>query len=202
MTARQCGWHVIVPDFTPSYRYGSRRGRSERVKIIYQHLLCLETKPDVVVFAGHSQGGAASSLASESNVVQSCNITGLFLMGSESPLSLDGMGWVPVVPHIQILHAKNDKVIPVHDMQRVAERWECEFIEMNSVTQSFAQSWEGDDICHDFLAKDLVLPLLEYFEDFLANCHRDPKSAKDLSEGRKRKRKNSRKNKAKGKEKE
>ena len=107
------------------------------------------------LFISLFKGGAASSLAAENNVVKSMNITGLFLMGSgnffpsnfihflspflipflESPLSLDGMGWIPEVPKMKILHAKNDKVIGVGEMERVANWWGCEFVEMESVTQ-------------------------------------------------------------------
>lgn len=42
--ATQKGWKVIVPDFRATYQYGHNRGRSERVRMIYSEILCLDPK--------------------------------------------------------------------------------------------------------------------------------------------------------------
>jgi hypothetical protein len=53
--AQNLGWRAVVPDFTPSYRLGHRRDRSERVKLIFEELLCLDPQPERIVMIGHSQ---------------------------------------------------------------------------------------------------------------------------------------------------
>lgn len=108
--ATQRGWKVVVPDFRATYQYGHNRGmkfmdsvlsselgRSERVRMIYSEMLCLDPKvfdqlrfshiqPSTLVLVGHSQGGAASSFACENRVVKAQNIHGLLLVGSENPV--------------------------------------------------------------------------------------------------------------------
>eukprot|EP01094_Clydonella_sp_ATCC50884_P014814 TRINITY_DN25392_c0_g1_i1.p1 TRINITY_DN25392_c0_g1~~TRINITY_DN25392_c0_g1_i1.p1 ORF type:complete len:445 (-),score=107.56 TRINITY_DN25392_c0_g1_i1:76-1410(-) len=182
------GWHVIVPDFRESYRYGRGRGRSERVKMIYEELLCcpwvmtgrradashsraassaadsstgsstdssLSLLP--VVLVGHSQGGAASALACTDRIVEACNIQGLMLLGSESPLSLDGMAWTPRVPHLRIVHARGDGVITLQEMSVVAQRWErAQLTVLESAVRPGSVDCYKDDIHHDFVSKDLM----------------------------------------------
>lgn len=82
---RQKGWKVIIPDFRRSYSYNSSRGRSERVRILYEEIICLDPKPETLVLVGHSQGGAASANACVDRVVAASNIKGLLMMGSENP---------------------------------------------------------------------------------------------------------------------
>lgn len=164
-------WKVIIPDFRPSYRYDadftSRRGRAERVKLIYEELLCLDPKPSHLVLVGHSQGGAASSLACTDRVVQSCNVKGLLLFGSECPLSLDSMNWVPKPPKGLIVHAEGDRVISIGEMEETARRWDFEFKALKSTVASGQRDCWGDDINHDFTAKDLIIQATAIFREFL-----------------------------------
>jgi hypothetical protein len=44
---RQKGWKVVIPDFRRSYTFNSSRGRSERVRIIYEEIICMRPKPKV-----------------------------------------------------------------------------------------------------------------------------------------------------------
>lgn len=171
--AVKLGWKAVVPDFRPSYRYGETRGRAERIRQIYEELLCLEPKPETVVLVGHSQGGACSSLACTNRVVQSANIKGLMLLGSESPLTLDAMNWVPMVEHCGIVHATKDNVIDISEMRRVAKKWGLMLMELDSNVEKGAQDCWGDDIHHDFLAKDLLTQVVSLFQDFLVTCQRN-----------------------------
>lgn len=50
--ALRMGWKPVVCCFLDSYRFGASRGRSERVKMIYEELLCLPQKPERVAFVG------------------------------------------------------------------------------------------------------------------------------------------------------
>ena len=54
------------------------------------------------------------------------------LLGSENPLSLDGMNWTPKVPQIEILHAINDHVIAIHELEEVSHLWECSMTSLPS----------------------------------------------------------------------
>jgi pimeloyl-ACP methyl ester carboxylesterase len=181
MTVR-CGWRAVVPDYRPTYRYGSARGRSERVRALYEELICLsgeecrcEQRGDVqrrrrVVLVGHSQGGAASAFACTDRVVQAGNIVGLLMLGSENPRALDGMGWAPSPARTLIVHAEGDGVISSGELADVAKAWGCQFVELQSSVRARQRDWEGDDINHDFLSRDLMESCMQLFEEFLNDC--------------------------------
>lgn len=170
--AENAGWQVIVPNFIPSYKMGSLRGRAERVNLVYQEMLCLPEKPVRLVMCGHSQGGCVAALACTDRVVEANNIHGLLMIGSESPLEMDGMNWVPRVPHIKVIHAQNDAVISPNMIKQVAERWHVPLVMLDSKVEIGSPHYNDDDIGHDFLAKDLVEPLTNLFIEFLSECER------------------------------
>lgn len=64
-------------------------------------------------------GGAASSHACRDRIVESANIKGLLLIGSENPGSLDGMNWKPSPKHVQIVHCANDQTITVGENESI-----------------------------------------------------------------------------------
>jgi len=164
------GWKTIVPDFRQSYRYGSERGRSERVRIIYEEIICLDPKPSTLVLVGHSQGGAASSHSCTPRVVQSSNIKGLLLLGSENPRALDGMNWKPPVENLQIIHAEGDSIITVGENEELARVWDVPFHCLTSIVGSGKRDSTGDDIHHDFMVKDLLSQMVHLYEIFLDQC--------------------------------
>ncbi len=84
---RDLGWDVIVPDFRPSYSYGSSRGRSERCRIILECIIEMMAirngRPGVCVLIGHSQGGAAAAqVCSSEGIIKAAGIVGLVLLVS------------------------------------------------------------------------------------------------------------------------
>lgn len=96
LTAR--GHHVILPDFTVTYAYGSARGRSERVCIVLESVLRSRSQfpNSCVVLIGHSQGGAAAAQACRRSVVCDGCIRGLVMLGSESARErISPPEWIP-----------------------------------------------------------------------------------------------------------
>jgi hypothetical protein len=171
--ATQLGWKVVVPDYRPSYDPDAADGRvsrQARVKILYEELLCLNPKPDIIVLVGHSQGGAVSSVACVDRVVENCNIKGLLLYGSECPIALDRMTWVPKVDHGLIVHAKGDKVISIGEMKETARLWNFKFKKLKSAVPGGERDCWGDDINHDFTAKELMYSAVQILEEFLQTC--------------------------------
>lgn len=168
--AIRLGWKVIVPDFRPTYRFGAHRGRAERVRMIYEELLCLTPKPKTIVLIGHSQGGAASCLACTERVVNSYPLSGLLLFGTENPLSLDGMNWIPPLPKEKILfvHSEGDYVISLGEIESVSRRWDCELVTVSSNVKHGERDCWGDDIHHDFIAKDLMSSAVDILKQFLS----------------------------------
>lgn len=171
--AQRAGWRTVVPDFRVTYEFGSARGRSERVRTIYEELLCLDPKPDRVALVGHSQGGAASAHACKDRVVEAMNIKGLLMVGSENPMSMDGMEWTPAVPFKQLVHAVGDKVIHLSDIKRCATAWDAQLFELESNVEAGVVDCWGDDVNHDFLAKDLIQSVTHIFREFLEVCERN-----------------------------
>ena len=146
-----------MPDFRATYAYGTQRGRSERVKAIYEELLCSARTAERVALVGHSQGGAASAHACVDRVVAAANVKGLLMLGSENPCTMDGMDWRPCVRHLQLVHAVGDAVIGLGDIRRVAARWDAPLVELTSNVKHGSVDCWGDDVHHDFLAKDLMV---------------------------------------------
>jgi hypothetical protein len=167
IVAKRRGWKVVVPDFRPSYRYKSARGRSERVSVLLTELLCLRPRARTVVLAGHSQGGAASSLVCSPRVVEAAHIRGLFVAGAESARHLDGMTWVPPVPHVQLVHAERDGVIGASHLQAQAKAWDVPLTLLHSAVEYGSRDCWGDDIHHDFLSKELMEGVVHHFGAFL-----------------------------------
>jgi len=170
--ARQCGYKVVVPDFRKTYKYESARGRSERVKTIYEEVICLSNRPVNLVLIGHSQGGAASAHACTDRFVSAANVNGLLMLGSENPCSQDGMDWVPKVKRMEIVHALGDKVIYASDIRRVSAAWgECvTYKELTSAVEPGGVDAWGDEISHDFLAKDLMEEAVSCTKEMLFKC--------------------------------
>ena len=164
--AQKMGWRVIIPDFRAVYKYGTQRSRAERTRLIYEEMLCIDPRPERLVLAGHSQGGAASAYACTDRVVRAMNVTGLFMAGSESP-ALDAMNWVPRVPHIAIVHAAGDRNIYPATIEEVAARWNVPVTILTSTVRDGSRDHQGDDICHDFLQKDLMDALVKHWTSFL-----------------------------------
>eukprot|EP00658_Telonema_sp_P-2_P064676 TRINITY_DN5383_c0_g1_i1.p1 TRINITY_DN5383_c0_g1~~TRINITY_DN5383_c0_g1_i1.p1 ORF type:complete len:341 (+),score=59.47 TRINITY_DN5383_c0_g1_i1:198-1220(+) len=175
--AEQLGWRAIVPDFRGTYAYGSARGRSERVRAIYEELLCLEPPAKRVVLVGHSQGGAAAAHACTDRVVSAQRVRGLMMLGSESPMSHDGMDWTPQCEQIHIVHALGDNVIGVDELRRCAAAWQAQMTELESTVPKGAADCWGDDINHDFLAKDLMVRVVELFRDCLLYTSPSPRDS-------------------------
>jgi pimeloyl-ACP methyl ester carboxylesterase len=167
--AIRLGWKTVVPDYRASYKF-KQRGRSERVKILFEELLTLDPTPERIVLVGHSQGGATSSLACTDRVVAKCNIKGLLLFGSECPLSLDAMNWIPKPEHVTIVHSEGDYTISIGEMEHTANVWKCEFISLKSTVPDGKRDCYNEDINHDFTAKDLVNPAVQILETFLRKC--------------------------------
>lgn len=168
------GFEVIVPDFNKQihqYTTNQVRSRAERVKVIYEELLSLDpsfNRQVPIILVGHSQGGAASATACTDKLCKSRNICGLLMLGSENPISLDKMNWVPQVENMKIIHATGDNVISIESLRKCAQKWNCEFKELTS-TAVGKDKW-GDDINHDFLAKDLMRDVKIEFRNFIRQC--------------------------------
>ena len=62
--------------------------------------------------------------------------------------------------------------------------------------------YDGDNICHDFLSRDLMEPLVVKFENFLDSCHLESESATLKTTERQKKRKRKKKIREKKKEEE
>jgi hypothetical protein len=175
--AERAGWSAVVPSFLDSYRLGEARSRSERVRVLLEEILCMDPRPKKIVVVGHSQGGAAASLLCTDRVVRSARIVGLLLIGSESPLEMDGMDFVPPVKNIEIIHAKHDVVVSCNYVHQIAQRWGVPLTILPSRSEEYFPLPNEDDIHHDFLSQDLLFPLLDRFRMFLDRCEEREKSA-------------------------
>jgi predicted alpha/beta hydrolase family esterase len=121
--------------------------------MIYEELLCLQQKPKRVAFVGHSQGGAASSVACTDRVVEALNVTGLMLIGSESSRSgRDGQSSVPKPKKVlRVIHAGallvcarfvfhfvvavEDEVVAFAELERLCEAWSVPMIACQSAVR-------------------------------------------------------------------
>jgi pimeloyl-ACP methyl ester carboxylesterase len=168
----QRGWKPIVLCFLETYSYGPLRGRSERVRMILEELLCevQPRKPTRVALVGHSQGGAASSVACTDRVAQAANIAGLMLIGSESPRSVrDGQKWKPSVL-TRIVHAVDDEVVAFAELERLAQFWGTPIIAARGGVRG-TDAYE-DDVSHDFLSQELLQIAVDSYSQFLRDCAR------------------------------
>jgi pimeloyl-ACP methyl ester carboxylesterase len=177
IVAQRNGFKVIVPDFRRSYAYGHGRGRSERALMLLEELLSLDEqrRPDFVVIAGHSQGGAASAAACRRpSVVRAANVQGLYMIGSESPLSLhDGVREAPSVPHVAIVHASRDAVIGLGEIDNLVNIWreyrdDIDYLVLDSKIPRRTSDCFNDDVAHDFLSRDLLEASTDHFDQFLS----------------------------------
>ena len=172
---KQHDWHVIVPNFKTqinSYTTNHQRSRAERVKVIYEELLCMRlTDKTPIILVGHSQGGAASATACTEKLCACLNICGLLMLGSEDPTYLDNMNWVPkCVKNVKIVHATGDGVIGIEPLRNCARRWSCMFVELTSDDKYGSKDKWNDDVNHDFLSKDLMRKVKNEFISFIRNC--------------------------------
>merc|ERR1712137_1126942 len=103
-------------------------------------------------------------------IVDAIPIRGLLMLGSENPLWLDGMDWRPPVPQLRLVHAIGDKVISINDIRSLAEHWNLQMDELTSTVAGGARDAFGDDINHEFIAKDLIQQAVSIFSDFLDTC--------------------------------
>ncbi len=169
---RRLGWRVLVPNFLESYELGRHRGRSERVRAIYEELLCLEERPEYVCLVGHSQGGACSALAATDRIVERLNVRGLMMIGSESPAVMDGATWAPTCRVLDVLHAEADSVVCFPDAEKTCLVFQTPVIKAVTHVRSGMTDAHGDDISHDFLSRDLLRVACQTLTQFLAKCDR------------------------------
>ena len=181
--ARERGCRVIVPDFRPTYSHGPHRSRAERVKQIYEELLVTlannandnNTELPPLILVGHSQGGAAVACACTPKVCagesSKINIRGLLMLGTEDPTAHDAMNWRPPVPHIEMVHAVHDMTIGIGPIRNLSRKWGCQLTELSSqLAHKGAVGIHGEDIHHDFLARDLMEDVTTAFEACLDKC--------------------------------
>ena len=57
------------------------------------------------------------------------------------------------------------------EIRRCAEQWGCPLTELTLNVQQRAVDCWGDDINHDFLAKDFMLRVVDIFGMFLSKCY-------------------------------
>ena len=140
--------------------------------LVVSQMLSLDRKPERVAMVGHSQGGCAAFLACRDRVVNAWGVKGLLLVGSESPLEMDGMDWIPRVPLVHIVHADKDAVISPNQMRQVAQRWQVPFTLLDSQLPIPSAHFNDDDIAHDFMTKALIQQLAPLLTGFLQDCAR------------------------------
>lgn len=70
--------------------------------------------------------------------------------------------------NILCIHSYKDRVIHHAMIQQLAERWECRYVELHSnvIPDHPSVEW-ADDIQHDFIAKDLLLDVIEMTSNFV-----------------------------------
>lgn len=70
--------------------------------------------------------------------------------------------------NILCIHSYKDRVIHHLMIQQLAERWECRYVELHSnvVPDNPSAEW-ADDIQHDFIAKDMLLDVIEMTSNFI-----------------------------------
>lgn len=193
-TARRVGWRPIVPDFRSTYALPGRTARRRaRARIVRRVLENLPAGCERVALVGHSQGGAACAVALEwgsgtaAGVAERANVCALLMLGSESPLQLDGMRAAPRLSSrsalhdhgagcqpITIVHAEGDKVIAARHLRRVAQQWGAGYVELRSNVEFGAKDGWGDCIHHDFLAKDLMHAAVRALRAVLAAAAASP----------------------------
>lgn len=80
----------------------------------------------------------------------------------------------PPIPSENILciHSQRDRVIHHLMIQQLAERWQCRYVELHSPVEPEHPSvgW-ADDVQHDFMAKDMLLSVIEMTARFIQNIN-------------------------------
>jgi hypothetical protein len=125
------------------------------------------------------------------------NIKGIVMIGSESPVETlstdintlyfgvdeDPIQSPPIMIHttppvaipshnILCIHSKRDRVIHQLMIEQLAERWHCRYVELHSLVQPEHPSVEwADDVQHDFMAKDLLLTVIEMTAQFIQSIN-------------------------------
>lgn len=175
--AQKKGWKVIVLDFRETYgngtlaEYTSAWSHAWRVSIVQETMRKVASQGGAVVLVGHSQGGAACARACSADLANEVDIRGLMMIGSEYPHKAPHcMSSRPVVNNIEIVHAEGDAMIPIEPMYECARLWKCHLIPLKSQVPKGAHMADGDDINHEFLAEDLMLPATQHFASFLDKC--------------------------------
>ncbi len=80
------------------------------------------------------------------------------------------MDWRPPVAQLHVVHAAGDKLIFPTPLRRLAAEWAAEYTELTSSFPAGATDAFGDDIHHEFLAKDLMQPVVAVLSTFLDAC--------------------------------
>lgn len=74
--------------------------------------------------------------------------------------------------NILCIHSKRDRVIHPLMIEQLAERWQCRYVELHSRVEPEHPSVQwADDVQHDFLAKDLLLNVIEMTANFIQSIH-------------------------------
>mmetsp|Transcript_19926 Transcript_19926/g.46538 ORF Transcript_19926/g.46538 Transcript_19926/m.46538 type:complete len:94 (-) Transcript_19926:193-474(-) len=84
------------------------------------------------------------------------------------------MDWRPPVRNIMIAHSDGDMVISASELKRVAEVWNAPYVSLRSAVSPGERGCWGDDIHHDFLARDLIAQVVTLFQEFLQRCETTP----------------------------
>lgn len=128
---------------------------------LFEEIVCIQAAGvDTLVVVGHSQGGAAVAQVCTERVCRTVPLRGLFMIGAESPLELDGQDWTPATPHTLLVHAEGDRVIHPSSAECMARTWNTQLVLVPSAVAAGAKDCWGDDINHDFLGVSSVCVVL------------------------------------------
>jgi len=80
------------------------------------------------------------------------------------------MDWKPPIENIQFIHAEGDFVVGLGENEWLANTWGVPLHKLTSIVENGKTDPMGDDIHHDFMAKDLLHEVVNLFEQFLDQC--------------------------------